>query len=96
MAAGRRRKNVFQILLIPAGLLFVLTAIAYGIMAFSAVNGDPAAAARQARHPLFAWLRVHGDATLLGELGLLAVVTVGVILGERDAPHEDPTGKHLP
>jgi hypothetical protein len=71
--------NPFYVLLIPAGVVFVVTAFAYGFMAFQAVNAVRAEAGRHAGHPLFQWLRAYGDATLLVELGVLAVLTVGAI-----------------
>ena len=75
--------NPFYILLIPAGIVFAVTAFAYGYMAFQAVNAVRAEAGMHAGHPLFQWLRVHGDAALLIELAVLAVLTVGAIATDR-------------
>ena len=60
-----------------------VTAFAYGFMAFQAVNAVRAEAGRHLDHPLFQWLRVHGDTALLIELAVLAVLTVGAIATDR-------------
>jgi hypothetical protein len=75
--------NPFYALLIPAGLVFVVTAFAYGFMAFQAVNSVRTEADRHVGHPLFQWLRVYGDRTLLIELALLAALTFGAIATDR-------------
>jgi len=83
MPAKRNRVNPFYALLIPAGVVFAVTAFAYGFMAFQAVNAVRAEAGRHGGHPLFQWLRAHGDATLLVELAVLGVLTVGAIATDR-------------
>ena len=75
--------NPFYVLLIPAGLVFAVTAFAYGYMAFQAVNAIRAEAGAHAGHPLFQWLRAHGDAALLIELALLAILTVAAIATDK-------------
>lgn len=77
----KKPKNLFYFLLIPAGIVFTVTACAYGYMAFTIANaaGD---AAKQAGHPLFAWLRTNGDWLMLVELGVLAVLTIGAMVLE--------------
>jgi len=77
--AARNRRNPFYILLIPAGLAFVVTAFAYGIMSFQAANSVGLDAAKYAQHELYQWLRRHGDAAIVSELLVLAVFTVGAI-----------------
>jgi len=72
-------KNPFYTLLIPVGMVFVVTVFAYGFMAFLAVNGTNVEATRQADHPLFAWLDKHGTQLVLWELAVLGVLTVGAI-----------------
>ena len=92
------RHNVFYLLLIPAGLIFTITVAAYGYMAFVAVNAPPADAARTAVHPLWQWMRVHGNTALLVELVVLGLITVGVIAtdGRRQPapPREKPGSEH--
>src|SRR5688572_21794720 len=75
--------NPFYVLLIPAGLVFAVTAFAYGYMTFQAVTAIRAEAGAHAGHPLFQWLRAHGDAALLIELALLAVLTVAAIATDK-------------
>jgi hypothetical protein len=80
---AKKSFNPFYALLVPVGLAFAVTAFAYGFMAFQAVNAVRAEAGRHGAHPLFQWLRAHGDATLLAELAVLAVLTVGAIATDR-------------
>ena len=60
-----------------------MTAFAYGYMAFQAVNAVRAEAGRHLGHPLFQWLRAHGNTALFSELAVLAVLTVGAIATDR-------------
>lgn len=93
---AKKTFNPFYVLLIPAGLVFAVTAFAYGYMAFQAVNAIRAEAGAHAGHPLFQWLRAHGDAALLIELALLAVLTVAAIATDKlwdraaESKHEPP------
>lgn len=73
-----KRRNPFYILLVPLGVAFVVTASAYYVMAFQSVSPVRDAAGNQT-HPLFKWLRAHGDIAILGELAGLAVLTVAAI-----------------
>jgi hypothetical protein len=81
--ASRKRRNPFYVALVPLGAVFVVTAFAYGLMAFQAVNGAPAAKTSSGTHPLFQWLRANGDAAMLWQLGVLAVLTVAAIVTDR-------------
>ena len=80
----KKRRNLFYALLLPVGVAFVVTAFAYGLMAFQAVNATAAEATKHSGHALFQWLRAHGDSALLAELVALAVLTVSAIATERD------------
>lgn len=80
---AKKSFNPFYVLLIPTGLVFVVTAFAYGFMAFQAVNAVRAEAGRHMGHPLFQWLRTYGNTALLIELTVLAVLTVGAIVTDR-------------
>ena len=82
MPASKHR-NPFYPLLILAGIAFAVTAFAYGFMAFQAVNALPVDAQRHAAHPLFQWLRAHGDAAMMIELAVLAVFTAGAMATDR-------------
>ena len=92
----RKSRNPFYVLLVPVGVAFVVTAFAYGIMAFQAVNGSAAASAASRAHPLFQWLRVHGNAALLVELGLLAALTVAAIATDRLWDRRAPPDRFTP
>ena len=81
--SAKKSFNPFYALLVPSGLVFVVTAFAYGYMAFQAVNAVRADAGRHAAHPLFQWLRTSGDLAILIELAVLAVLTVAAIGTDR-------------
>jgi hypothetical protein len=80
---ARKCRNPFYVALVPLGAVFVVTAFAYGLMAFQAVNGASVAKAASAPHPLYQWLRTHGDAAMLWQLAALAVLTVAAIATDR-------------
>jgi hypothetical protein len=80
---AKKSFNPFYALLVPAGLVFAVTAFAYGYMAFQATNSVRAEAGRHAAHPLFQWMRANGDMAMLIELAVLAVLTVGAIGTDR-------------
>jgi hypothetical protein len=88
---AKKRRNPFYVLLVPVGAVFVVTAFAYGIMAFQAVNSSARAAAEHGSHPLFQWLHAHGDAAMLWEVGALAVLTLAALATDRywDPPQTD-------
>jgi hypothetical protein len=78
--------NPFYVLLIIAGLSFALTATAYVVMAFRDAHAREAsnaqgttAVATSDEHSLMVWMRQHGNAALLSELGLLAICTFAAI-----------------
>jgi hypothetical protein len=83
---SQKSANPFYVLLIIAGLSFALTATVYVVMAFRdshvrdemIAKGTTAVAASD-EHPLMVWMRQHGNAALLTELGLLAVCTFAAI-----------------
>ncbi len=91
-------RNPFFLLLVIVGSLFVVTASAYGLMAFqtmpaSAGNmaGNMAGEAKLGEikppvwddHPLWRWLREHAVRMLLAEVAALAVLTVAAIGTDR-------------
>jgi hypothetical protein len=89
--------NPFYVLLLLAGLVFAVTAFAYGFMAFQAVNAVRSEAGVHAGHALFRWLRVNGTQALLIELAVLAVLAVAAMatdrLWDRHAARELKTSK---
>ena len=86
MRRSQKSANPFYVLLIIAGLSFALTATAYVVMAFreahareGTTKNETTAVATSDEHPLMVWMRHHGDAALLTELGLLAMCTFAAI-----------------
>jgi hypothetical protein len=82
----RKSANPFYILLVVAGLMFAITATAYGVMAFRDArprNETVAMAstlpASTSEHPLMQWMRRHGEVALLSELCALAICTFAAI-----------------
>jgi hypothetical protein len=76
---SRKFANPFYALLLVAGITFALTATAYGVMAFREARPAHPEAALEEEHPLMLWLRHHGNAALLTELAVLALVTFAAI-----------------
>jgi hypothetical protein len=66
--------NPFYVLLLIAGILFVMTACAYFTMTVREAGGTAAAA-----DGFTAFVARYGLAALIGELLLLAIATVGAI-----------------
>lgn len=81
MSRSDKFANPFYILLVMAGLAFVMTATMYGVMATRANAGyrDPAVADQTAAHPLMVWMEQHGDTAIMTELAILAACTFGAI-----------------
>ena len=93
------RTNPFYVLLVITGLAFAITACGFGVMTFTDVHGpellDTAqqeSASRMAKHPLFVFLDEHGTKTMLIELAILAVATIGCIATDSwmDSRRSDP------
>jgi hypothetical protein len=75
-AAGRT--NPFYVLLVAVGIAFLVTACAYGVMAYRDVAFS--AADRQiASSGLIGFIDQHGMTALAVEVGLLGLFTVGAI-----------------
>lgn len=91
----KNHRNPFYILLIPAGLAFVVTAFAYGLMSFQAANGVGLDAQQYATHPLYQWLRGHGDAAIVIELVVLAILTVGAMAFDSWSTAEASSAKQF-
>lgn len=79
MHKSKKFSNPFYGLLLVAGMLFVVTAVAYGVMYLQMVRGAEATSVSAADHPLLVWLEQHGNTALIIELVLLAVGTIGAI-----------------
>ena len=72
--ANQSYRNPFYALLIVAGTLFVVTAFAYGFMAFQSLHASPADIARHQGHPLWSWLQAYGTTAVLTELAVLGAL----------------------
>jgi hypothetical protein len=80
MQRSNKFANPFYSLLLAAGIIFALTATAYGVMAFREARPPMVgAAASTAPHPLLEWMSANGEAALMTELAFLAVFTFGAI-----------------
>ena len=80
------RTNPFYVLLVVTGLAFAITACGFGVMTFTDVHGpelldtpQQESVRRMANHPLFEFLDKHGTKTMLIELAVLALATIGCI-----------------
>jgi hypothetical protein len=66
--------NPFYAALVAVGIVFAVTACAYGVMTVRLL--DPRAADDGG---MIAWMNEHGLKLFVGELGLLAILTVAAI-----------------
>jgi hypothetical protein len=78
MKPSKKSANPFYALLIIAGIVFVVTAAAYGVMAVREAHGT-ATNEPVAEHALVQWMSQHGNTALLVELAILGTCTVGAI-----------------
>jgi hypothetical protein len=69
--------NPFYILVVAVGVVFFVTAFAYGAMTYLAIQ--PAGAGKVGSHELWNFLDRHGVRLLGAELGLLAGATYGAM-----------------
>jgi hypothetical protein len=70
--------NPFYALLVVAGIAFVITACAYGVMTLRAMSPQ-AQGADAGHHPLLEFLASHGSHLLIAEIALLAIATFAAI-----------------
>jgi hypothetical protein len=82
--SGKRVVNPFYVLLVVTGLLFGVTAMAYGVMSTVALH-HPAAAEESgdSSHGLMPWLDQHGSKLLMTEVAVLAAATLLAISTDR-------------
>jgi ketol-acid reductoisomerase len=90
MTANMKSKlaNPFYPLLVIVGVVFCITACAYGVMTVKGLQPDAARqAATESGQQMMQWLDVNGFKLMMIELSLLAVTTVSAIatdeFGER-------------
>jgi flagellar basal body-associated protein FliL len=79
MAKKTERTNPFYVLLVVVGTAFVLTVFAYGLMTYQSMQPRLASLHGGSNHPLWQLMRERGNAMLVVELSLLAVLTVAAI-----------------
>lgn len=79
MEARRKPFNPFYFLLVIAGVVFTLTACAYGVMTVRDLRATAPPAADEPGGPLLDLLRRRGFEILMAEIGVLAVTTVGAM-----------------
>jgi hypothetical protein len=71
--------NPLYVLLVVAGVVFAITAFAYGVMTVKMLDPDQARAIRREGTGLMHFMDVHGFRLLMIELVILATATVGAI-----------------
>ena len=67
-------KNPFYPLLVIVGVVFAVTAVAYGVMAVVELRTHGTT-----EHPLLTWLETYGNMALIAQLALLASLTCAAI-----------------
>jgi len=80
MTSEPKATNPFYILLMLVGVIFALTACAYGVMAVKMLKPAPETLDATAPLTLVTFLDRHGFRVLMAELGVLAVATFAAIL----------------
>jgi hypothetical protein len=82
MARQKSAVNPFYILLVIVGVVFFVTATAYGVMALRGIQGA-APAADQSGAGLLKFLDQHGELTLAIEVILLGLATFGAMATDQ-------------
>ena len=77
MATKRKSTNPFYVLLVFAGTLFLVTALAYGVMTVRL--SKPGGGSADSNPALMQLMREHGGKILLIEIAALGVLTVAAI-----------------
>jgi hypothetical protein len=79
LSRPRAIHNPFYVLLAIVGVVFVFTAVAYGIMAFQMMDLPAAGEPDHRGHALTTWMRKHGDLAMLLQVVVIALLTVAAI-----------------
>ncbi|MCO6454010.1 MAG: hypothetical protein J5I93_01740 [Pirellulaceae bacterium] len=77
MQTTRAAANPFYVVLVAVGVLFVITACAYGVMTLRGI--EPAESAAGEPHQLMELMDRHGFTLLMVELSVLALATFAAI-----------------
>jgi hypothetical protein len=78
MPRSQTRSNPFYIALVLVGVVFFITACAYGVMTFRSLRDEDFEAVTRASG-LMHWMRYYGGRILTGELVALAAATFGAM-----------------
>ncbi|MGD9646401.1 MAG: hypothetical protein AB7U73_11870 [Pirellulales bacterium] len=93
MFGKRERFNPFYVLLIGAGIVFSVTACAYGLMAFRALRMGAPQVEAAGQGGLLVFLDQHGGLVMGIELAVLAVFTFSAMaLDSARSRHEQAKG----
>lgn len=84
----QKRTNPFYVLLVVLGVVFGLTACAYGVMTVKMSTAEGIAG--NADSPVVAFLSEHGFIVLLVELALLGVTTFAAMATDKYWSNEKP------
>lgn len=81
MAKPKEPINPFYLLLVVVGVLFFITACAYGVMTFQAARGSGLSGLGESS--LNEFLKRHGEMALGIEVGVLLIATLGAMAIDR-------------
>jgi hypothetical protein len=77
--AKQRPNNPFYALLVIAGIMFCVTACAYGVMTVSELHAPSLDGREGPAHPLLVFLDQHGFPLMLYEIATIGVATFAAI-----------------
>jgi hypothetical protein len=75
VAKQKAAVNPFYVVLVIAGVVFCITACAYGVMALQGIRGNNAPAPDSPGARLLVFMNLHGETLLIAELAVLALAT---------------------
>jgi len=81
MPKRKQFTNPFYVLLILAGLAFLVTACTYGVMTYRTLDAVGVAAADE--HPLMTWIDEHGMMLMLVQVLLIGVFSVVAMMTDK-------------
>lgn len=79
MAKPKRSINPFYVLVVLVGIVFVVTASAYGMMSFLEIRRFTPGTPQTEDSPLWVYLRAEGGTLLIWEVLILVAGTVGAL-----------------
>lgn len=85
MAKRKQPFNIFYVPLLLGGVVFLITACAYGLMVYQTqrLEASQWGGGSGSGAGLIAFMNEYGTGLLLGELAVLAVATIGTIAWDR-------------